>query len=222
MPPEPNNEKISAWIIDRDREAYRREAERIRLDEYAKLDSEEARLRSEIEKQANLFETAQAEEALARRELESAQAKFASLTRHAEMLRFGMSDLGGQLDRVQAKRQRLSPAVLTEFIAEAWRCFDETRRKSATYERTRTERLSGKMQVFFLSNARSIDEGLAIVREVVGRAEKLKLEALSDKELEAAINKLRAELPNPVLVAQREERVDFAPLASDQPPLRYA
>src|SRR5215470_8893992 len=124
-----NNEekKISEWMVARDREAYRREAERIRLDEYHRLDSEEARLRGEIQKQTDLFETAQAEEALARRELESAQAKFASLTRHAEMLRFELSDLGGQLDRVQAKRQRLSPAVLTEFIAEAWRCFDQTR-----------------------------------------------------------------------------------------------
>ena len=217
-----NNEEISKWMVARDREAYRRDSEAQRLKKYRELGSEESRLRGEIQKQAGLFEAALAEQIQAARELEDAEAKFASVARHAELLRFEVSDLGGQLDRVQAKRQRLSPAVLTEFIAEAWRCFDETRAKSATYERTRTERLSGKMQVFFLSNSKAIDQALAIIRSVIDRAEQLKLEALSDKELEAAINKLRAELPDPVLVAQREERVDFAPLVSDPSPVRYA
>ena len=94
-----NNEEINKWMIERDLEAYRLDAERIRLAEYRRLDGEEARLRAEIQKQTDLYETAQAEEDLARRRLEDAQTEYTSAARHAELVRFELSDLGGQLDR---------------------------------------------------------------------------------------------------------------------------
>src|SRR5262245_42664116 len=73
MSPENNEEKkISEWMVARDREAYRQEAEKTRLAEFAMLDQHEKELCGKIEQQEKLFTCAESEAALAREQFESA------------------------------------------------------------------------------------------------------------------------------------------------------
>jgi len=221
--PSDNNEEISKWMVGKQREQYRAEAEERRLAEHRKLDQDEKRLCGEIEQQEKLFTCAESEAALAREQFESAAARLDQSSRDAELLRFELSGLRSQLDQIGERRKRLSPPALVEFIAELWKQFDQLPLRTVSYERVKEMPVTGARTAFHLSNGRAVEQGLQTIRSIIDETEGLRVLPLSDGEIEARLAKLKSRMPDIAEVASQEERVDIpTPLPLNESPVRYA
>jgi len=225
MPQEPNSEekKISEWMVARDREAYRREAERIRLDEYRKLDDLQSELLEKLRRQENLLEETGNELEKAEAEFKAASVKLDAARRQHDLTRFEFADLRSQVDAIQERRRRLCAPQLVGFVDELWKAFDSIRSKTTAYERVKTEPITGKRTSIFLTNAPAVDAALKAIRGVIDQAEELRSQPLTDAEIETAIERLRTSIPDAIEVSREEERIDFAPVIISEPsPVRYA
>ena len=179
-------------------------------------------MRDKIRQQENLLEKAGTELEQAEAEFQAASARLDSARRHHELARFEVSDLKSQVDRLQEQRRHLCAPQLAGFIRELWKVFDAIRATTTAYERVRSEAITGKRVAVFLTNGPAVEVALKALRGVIDKAEQLRSHALTDEEVETAIEKMRGEIPDPIEVSRQEERVDFAPVLNlDKSLVRY-
>jgi hypothetical protein len=173
----------------------KKDDEENRLNMQRELEVEENKIDSEIAMQEPaLFAARQTE-----REAEEIEKAAAADVRAAksvrENLQFTFLGLRGRRDAIKAKRAALCSSLITNFISDQLKLFDQTRLRGETEERA-VKMATGFDSHSYVSNYAGIKESLARIGAAIKEAEQLKYSILTDAEVAERLEAIKPIIPD--------------------------
>jgi septal ring factor EnvC (AmiA/AmiB activator) len=198
----------------------RRDHRNQQIREQERIPGEIEQIQKELDKLSAKRAEADAKVARSERMLAVAQQHLKEEKAEQERIRWTAFELRGRIDSLKARQAHHGSPLLTEFIWDFSKRWDELRNSIRVEEREgRKHFLTGKVTKHLFSNVDAVNKAVGYIRSAMAQAEAMKSLPLSDEEIQIRLDELRKNIPD----AHGWEQVDASPAPFIEKPYeRYA